>query len=657
MRKDLFPTFESAMSLVNSKVPEQREKGLLLLERGEFLQPDSAKHLDAMLAALTHPRTSSSVAIRQNVLRPLPALLHRCGASMRSSFEPIVPHLAERLVDADAGVRTLAARALLELLTVVRASLVVPALLSRAVILKSVRVREAVLTLLAHALHQRDPPPGEELPAACCKEMATLLRQMDDAVSPHAQAALLLAQELHVLSPAAVRNAVASSATQPGVPRGAARHVHARIDEVERGVAPALPPLHVAYPPPPPAPVASDSYMYGGGSTTPGGSLRASMTGYHTPSSARGSPRGTPSAAPLTATGLYSAGSVSSAPGACGEAFAMSGGLDPYSLAMDPPARSQFHPPQHHAPPAVSPLPPSAAAPSPSMSISLPPSVASTLAPAPSSTTPSASHRTERRSLAAAEDEYANPPSPIRIGSAEAATRELREIARELRQPLRLDGVWQERAGAMRRLHAILLGGACRLPSFAHLLHVHTCEPLSLQLRDLRSKCVKLACEVISEASRALGTSYRESAVELLPTLLRVLRVTVGVITDAADGCIRQILRHVRSPKLIPDIVSGVTARDAAPVLRARCCQYVELLLKSYSTSQIDDASHNSIEEAMGKALSDASSEVRTAARAAYVALESRWPSRAARLRDRLPASSQRALPKPAGGATGGGLR
>ena len=36
-------TFESAMSLVNSKVPEQRERGLTLLERGDFLQPDSAK--------------------------------------------------------------------------------------------------------------------------------------------------------------------------------------------------------------------------------------------------------------------------------------------------------------------------------------------------------------------------------------------------------------------------------------------------------------------------------------------------------------------------------------------------------------------------------------------------------------------------------------
>ena len=84
----------------------------------------------------------------------------------------------------------------------------------------------------------------------------------------------------------------------------------------------------------------------------------------------------------------------------------------------------------------------------------------------------------------------------------EELTREIKEIARELRQPLRLDGVWQERAAAMRRLHGLILGGASRLPSFAHLLHTHMCEPLSMQLKDLRSKCVKLACEVINEAAR-----------------------------------------------------------------------------------------------------------------------------------------------------------
>ena len=198
-----------------------------------------------MLAALTHPRTSGNAVIRQNVLRPLPALLHKCGSTMRSSLDQVVPHLSERLVDVDAGVRSLASRALFELLTVVRASLVVPALLSRGVLGKSVRVREAVLTLLAHALKTREPPPGEELPAAVAREIATLLKCLDEPTSAQGAASLLLLQQLYALSPAAVRSGLVSGAKEAGVPRGAARHVLARIDEFERGVAPELPPLQV----------------------------------------------------------------------------------------------------------------------------------------------------------------------------------------------------------------------------------------------------------------------------------------------------------------------------------------------------------------------------------------------------------------------------
>ena len=166
----------AVMSLINSKVPEQRDRGLALLERNEFSVPSPkvrrvrrkrcrlllltapllsrAQELDSILSALTHHRTAGSVLVRQNVLRPLPALLHKCGSALRSSLDQVVPHLAERLVDNDMGVRTLAARALLELLTVVRASVVVPAMLSKAVLGRSVRVREAVLLLLAHALHR-----------------------------------------------------------------------------------------------------------------------------------------------------------------------------------------------------------------------------------------------------------------------------------------------------------------------------------------------------------------------------------------------------------------------------------------------------------------------------------------------------------------------
>ena len=124
----------AVMSLINSKVPEQRERGLALLERNEFSVPSPkvrrvrrfpgcrllltapllsrAQELDSILSALTHHRTAGSVLVRQNVLRPLPALLHKCGSALRSSLDQVVPHLAERLADNDMGVRTLAARAL-----------------------------------------------------------------------------------------------------------------------------------------------------------------------------------------------------------------------------------------------------------------------------------------------------------------------------------------------------------------------------------------------------------------------------------------------------------------------------------------------------------------------------------------------------------------
>ena len=53
---------------------------------------------------------------------------------------------------------------------------------------------------------------------------------------------------------------------------------------------------------------------------------------------------------------------------------------------------------------------------------------------------------------------------------------------------------------------------------------------MGLQLGDLRSKCVKQACALISEAARRLGGAYRESADHVLPLLLKLSQVTVLVI-------------------------------------------------------------------------------------------------------------------------------
>ena len=141
----------------------------------------------------------------------------------------------------------------------------------------------------------------------------------------------------------------------------------------------------------------------------------------------------------------------------------------------------------------------------------------------------------------------------------------------------------------MRRMHALLLGGAARHAQCAHLLNTVLKEPLGLQLCDLRSKCVKQACALICEAARRLGSAYRESADHLLPLLLKLSQVTVIVIKEAGDACVRTLLREVRAPSLLPPILAAAIGREAsAASLRAVCINYTELALAELSPSSLN---------------------------------------------------------------------
>jgi hypothetical protein len=55
------------MSLVNSQVPEQRQRGVALLERGDFLQPDSMKVRPTHPAAPDGPWTACVRRVRRHL--------------------------------------------------------------------------------------------------------------------------------------------------------------------------------------------------------------------------------------------------------------------------------------------------------------------------------------------------------------------------------------------------------------------------------------------------------------------------------------------------------------------------------------------------------------------------------------------------------------
>lgn len=268
--------------------------------------------------------------------------------------------------------------------------------------------------------------------------------------------------------------------------------------------------------------------------------------------------------------------------------------------------------------------------------------------PPPAPTTPSGVSSV--RKARAERTDASQLPAPIECTVEEMAP-QLKEVGRTLRQPVRHERSWEERLLAMRKLHALLLGGIARHAGFCRLANAELTQPLAMQLADNRSKCVRLACTVIGECGRALGPGFSEGANLLLPPLLKLLRgASPLVVVESAEACVRTLMLHTRTPGLLLPLVSGATQRGAAPALRAACVRFLGEALVCYDDNGL---SHQLVQlgDALGAAIADASSSVRVAACAAFLdSYEQRYPSHAARVRSRLSPASERMLSMRAAG-------
>lgn len=206
------------------------------------------------------------------------------------------------------------------------------------------------------------------------------------------------------------------------------------------------------------------------------------------------------------------------------------------------------------------------------------------LAPPPS---PADKHPTPAEKKPPLEED--GPVSPLIVASLDELAREIGEIAKALREPIRQERSWKARAAAMRRAKALLLGGASEHRGFADLVGTVLCEPLGMQLADLRSKCVKQACHLVCDLALQLGASFAGTAAHLLPQLLRLLRgASAAVISDSADRAVRALLCHSRSALLLPPLISGAAPPSAAAL---RCRQ----LSHTHCTPRVSNPNPNPI--------------------------------------------------------------
>ncbi|KAK3154631.1 hypothetical protein QOZ80_2BG0193110 [Eleusine coracana subsp. coracana] len=154
-----------------------------------------------------------------------------------------------------------------------------------------------------------------------------------------------------------------------------------------------------------------------------------------------------------------------------------------------------------------------------------------------------------------------------------------------------------------------------------------------LQRHNLPSYMLKEinACHLLNILSKELLGDFEACAEIFIPVLFKLVVITVLVIAESADVCIKTILQNCKVSRILP-LIAGTAKNDRNAVLRARCCEYALLVLEYWADAQEIQRSADLYEDLIKCCVADATSEARATARACYRMFTKTWPERSHRL-------------------------
>ncbi|XP_047154186.1 CLIP-associated protein-like [Vigna umbellata] len=289
----------------------------------------------------------------------------------------------------------------------------------------------------------------------------------------------------------------------------------------------------------------------------------------------------------------------------------------------------------------------------------------------PKKSSPKAKSSSRESSLFGGEGDITEKPiDPVKVYSDKELTREIEKIASTLVP----EKDWSIRIAAMQRVEGLVIGGATDYPCFRGLLK-QLVGPLNTQLSDRRSSIVKQACHLLCFLSKDLLGDFEACAEMFIPvswpsyagfiTILMILKllildlitqvlfklvvITVLVIAESADNCIKTMLRNCKVSRVLPRI-ADCAKNDRNAVLRARCCEYALLVLEHWPDAPEIHRSADLYEDMIKCCVSDAMSEVRSTARMCYRMFAKTWPERSRRLFASFDPAIQRLINEEDGG-------
>ncbi len=151
---------------------------------------------------------------------------------------------------------------------------------------------------------------------------------------------------------------------------------------------------------------------------------------------------------------------------------------------------------------------------------------------------------------------------------------------------------------------------------------------------------MKEACATLGLLSMALRDAFEPFMEFFITVLLKLVINSITVIADSGDSCIKTLLQNCKVDRVVPLIIKNSSTHK---LLRARCIEYVLLMLSEQATSSLDKYT-DIMEETIRSRLSDALPEVRATAKRCYFVFSQRWSDRATRLMHSLDASVQKHL-------------
>ncbi|MBA0704513.1 hypothetical protein Golax_016767 [Gossypium laxum] len=245
---------------------------------------------------------------------------------------------------------------------------------------------------------------------------------------------------------------------------------------------------------------------------------------------------------------------------------------------------------------------------------------------------------------------------PIKVYSDKELIREFEKIASTLMP----EKDWSIRIAAMQRVEGLVSGGAADYPCFRGLLK-QLVGPLSTQLSDRRSSIVKQvytmfivssgadACHLLCFLSKEFLGEFESCAEMFIPVLFKLVVITVLVIAESADNCIKMMLHNCKVARVLPRI-ADCAKNDRNAVLRARCCEYALLILEHWPDAPEIQRSADLYEDLIRCCVADAISEVRSTARMCYRMFTKTWPDRSRRLFSSFDPAIQRIINEEDGG-------